>query len=315
MKNLIKKIATKVLSLSCINPVIHRILKRSSPKSSDPNNIDLPDIVSRDSATLAGVLRRILPFSDKTTFTPDERYAFQLSGLNSSALTRLIYWYGIPPMDFYIGSPIWKIVSQARTILDIGANIGLYTFLFKQAAPQSTIVAFEPAPKVFETLQNNLKLNQCEAQAFPYAITDFCGEISLHIPPTECDASTRDSLPEEADSLNIPYTTQKVPAFTLDAIFSDLKLERVDFIKLDTEGTEPSVLRGMTEILKQFTPDIFCEVVYGTHTEQQLESLLKPFNYNFYHLINGQLTKVDSICPDANKKHLNFFFSTKDLLV
>jgi len=311
MKPITKQILKKTLSLFGSNALVRQRLRYSAPKSAHPSKYDLPDIISHDYGTWSGKCRRILPIPNDLAFSPEEGYRFQLAGSNASALTRLVYWYGIPQMDFYPNSPIWNIVNQAKTIVDIGANIGLYLFCFKQAAPNAKLFAFEPAPEVFQTLERNVALNQTRAEIYPYAITDYCGDITLYIPPTECDASTRASLPDEAKILDIPVVARTVPAFTLDELSSRLNMGPVDFVKLDTEGTEPAVLRGMAHILATDKPDIFCEVVVGTHTERDLEALLLPHGYHFYQLIRGELLKVDSIVPDPDKQNLNFFFSTR----
>jgi hypothetical protein len=73
-----------------------------------------------------------------------------------------------------------------------------------------------------------------------------------------------------------------VSVITVDRFVRENNLEAVDLVKIDTESTEPDVLRGMIETITRHHPSIICEVLKDRGSEQSLEDILRPLGYNFY---------------------------------
>ncbi|BFU59512.1 MULTISPECIES: FkbM family methyltransferase [Rodentibacter] len=70
--------------------------------------------------------------------------------------------------------------------------------------------------------------------------------------------------------------TQKVPLISIDS----LQLERIDFIKIDVEGMELSVLTGALESIKRHKPIMTIEILKSN--QQEIINLLAPLNYKFF---------------------------------
>ena len=86
-------------------------------------------------------------------------------------------------------------------------------------------------------------------------------------------------------------------------------IERIDLVKIDTESTEPTVLRGLTTCLERHHPDIVCEVLVG-RTEAQLMEVLAPLGYRFWSITSNGLERRENIVAD--RRFLNYLFTTAD---
>ena len=139
-------------------------------------------------------------------------------------------------------------VRRGDVVLDCGANIGLFTrkALSRGAA---LVVAIEPAPLTLEALRRNLEgeIRSGRVIVYPKGVWDREDQLQLSI----------DEINQAADSLvtgDARAPTVRVPLTTIDRIVAELKLPRVDFIKMDIEGAEKPAIRGAKETLQRFRP-------------------------------------------------------------
>ena len=162
------------------------------------------------------------------------------------------------PMGGGERSALEKIVRPDMTVVDVGANLGLYTVLLSRlVGPAGRVIAFEPDPALFAVLQQNCALNSCaNVTAHPLALGARNERLALH------------TLPFNSGDNHLGPTGGQRPfraavgieAVALDEFASDL---RPDLVKLDVQGWELAALRGMertlaaspaTEILLEFWP-------------------------------------------------------------
>lgn len=136
-------------------------------------------------------------------------------------------------------------------VLDCGANIGV-TVHEELAAGAKQIVAIEPAPENLECLRRNYpdEIRSGRVIVYPKGVWDKDDYLTLRVDPQN---SAADSFviqrPGAVDVLRIPLTT-------IDHLVSELKLERVDYIKFDIEGAEPKALAGAHDTLAKYKPRI-----------------------------------------------------------
>lgn len=135
-----------------------------------------------------------------------------------------------------------RLIRPGMTVVDIGANIGIYTRFFSElAAASGRVHAFEPAPSNYKRLQENTEhfANVSLKQA---AVGDRSGTIRLFV----------------SDELNVDHRTFDsgdgrkeidVPVVSLDEYFT--AGHRVDLIKIDVQGYELSVLQGAKRVLAE----------------------------------------------------------------
>lgn len=146
-------------------------------------------------------------------------------------------------------------------VLDVGANIGLTTVSLATLLPKSQIFCFEPSPtawpNLIETIRLNGLVNQC--RPFNMALGKQRGQSTFaDYPDSPCVSHLVDGNDTLAEAPGTPAGPQ-VTVSTVDAIRSELKLDHVDFIKIDVEGFEADVLAGATETIRECNPLILAE--------------------------------------------------------
>jgi FkbM family methyltransferase len=164
--------------------------------------------------------------------------------------------------------------------IDIGANLGLFSYLLSLNSKQ--VIAIEPQPKLASYLTKVLPKN---VSVLNLAISDHEGKAQMLIP--KLSRLTGNSAQQDAlatiEASN-PIMMQKnvdaieVPTKTLDEILSGQ--QRIDFIKIDVEGHELAVLNGASITLKKFKP-IFMIELYKAHNPLALECFKILFNDGF----------------------------------
>jgi FkbM family methyltransferase len=142
-----------------------------------------------------------------------------------------------------------KFLQTGMTVLDLGAHHGLYTLLAsKLVGSRGRVIAFEPSPRERRALQLHLILNQCKnVDVQELALSDEDKESDLYV--VEAWASGCNSLrPPEVPARTTPV---RVHVARLDSWLLGRKMVHVDFIKMDVEGGELSLLKGAEKFLKR----------------------------------------------------------------
>jgi FkbM family methyltransferase len=132
------------------------------------------------------------------------------------------------------------LLPGCTVAFDVGAHVGDWTALALEIEPSLQIHCFEPFPGSYGQLEQrfggaaNVRLNS-------FALSDQAGEASLHVHEGESD---RNSLHGAGRS------SEPVRLRTLDEYCESEGVERVDYLKIDTEGHELAVLRGAEGALR-----------------------------------------------------------------
>jgi FkbM family methyltransferase len=182
------------------------------------------------------------------------------------------------------------LAPRGATVLDLGAHIG--TFSLFAAASGYEVIAVEASPRNAALLKESVRRNQFNhVRVVQAAVSDHAGELTFF------DSGPRGSV---ANPILTDYRAISVRAVTLDSLRSELGLARVDFIKMDIEGSEVAALLGMPQLLSgDLAPTILYEsnghtLNFFGKTPRDLVSTLQHFGYQCYHFYAGQLFPVDS---------------------
>jgi FkbM family methyltransferase len=151
-----------------------------------------------------------------------------------------------------------RAVRAGDIVLDCGANVGVFTRVALNNGAK-LVVAIEPAPENIECLRRNFKSEVSEGRVivYPKGVWDKDDFLALHVDPHN---SAADSFLINREG---SHEVAKIPLTTIDKLVSELKLERVDFIKMDIEGAEPRALEGGRETLKRFKPRMSLSVYHA----------------------------------------------------
>ena len=154
------------------------------------------------------------------------------------------------------------LLGNPKVILDIGANLGNHTMYWATHLDVNKIYSFEPLPENYENLKKNIKNNKFSCvDIVPFAVGDHCGKVKI---------KSFDSKNYGATSFE--YTSDEsyeddIRVVTLDSVKEMLGIQEVSFVKIDTEGFEMSVLKGMKGIIEKDKPALWIEVSEETVCE------------------------------------------------
>jgi FkbM family methyltransferase len=189
------------------------------------------------------------------------------------------------PNEFYF---LNQLLSPGMTVVDLGANEGLYTlFAAKHVGDSGMVLAFEPSLREFQRLQNNLVLNKeiTNVQPFQIALSNTSGTQLLKVAAD--NHSGQNTL---GDFIYEGVTCLKAETITvrrLDDVLEELAVESVDLIKIDVEGAEFLVFEGARKTLERDRPLILFELVdqalqkQGSSTHDLL-SYLRNLGYEIF---------------------------------
>ncbi|MGH9658129.1 MAG: FkbM family methyltransferase, partial [Bryobacteraceae bacterium] len=139
-------------------------------------------------------------------------------------------------------------VKPADIVIDGGAHVGTFTRQSIQDGA-SLVIAVEPSPKNVECLRRNLEKEIAAGKVIVYTkgVWDTETTLAFHV---DDESTARDTIVEgpagKGDIL--------VPVTTIDRLAEELKLPRVDFIKMDIEGSERRALAGARTTIGKFKP-------------------------------------------------------------
>ncbi len=153
-------------------------------------------------------------------------------------------------------------IKPGMTVIDVGANVGVYTFSAAQrVGSQGKVLAVEPFSGCVRCLEETCRINQ-------FSWVKICaGAASDRVGSARLSLSASSELNElVANNASISMESgafEEVACFTLDSLREQENLQQVDFLKIDAEGHELAVLMGSQRILSEFSPIILYENIAG----------------------------------------------------
>ena len=155
-------------------------------------------------------------------------------------------------------------LTRGSTYVDIGSNKGYHVLeAANVVGSEGCVYSFEPNPNNFTDLKENINLNKFQnVCAFKKAIYDRVGTFSFR--PGE--KSGHGSIAQEG---NFETETITFDDFLID---NDINIDMVDLIKIDVEGSEASVIIGMTDFLSKSED---CMIVVEVHNNADIKEMSK----------------------------------------
>jgi len=205
-----------------------------------------------------------------------------------------IFYFG--EWEPYITRFIRDRLQPGDVFVDVGANVGYYTLLAaKIVGPSGHVHAVEASPSIFERLRRNVLINGLKNVTLHHcAASDKRQKLSLYRAPRENIGATT-TIPREGFAFD-----SKVPADTLPSIIGS-ELDKAALVKIDVEGAEASVIRGLLRLLPGMAADWIVEVKPDESDAEFIVGAFANAGYNAY-LIDNDYTVAPYICPKVGRQ-------------
>ena len=172
-------------------------------------------------------------------------------------ISRLVFVAGeIDPNEF---SFLAEVLRPGMSVIDIGANEGLYSLFFrKRVGPQGRVIAIEPSARELRQLKKNLRINGfADVEVIATAIGARLAQAQLSV--AEPGHAGFNALGAIAAPWVKFVSQTEVPVTTLDLLAEARNWPRIDLIKMDIEGSELDALRGAEALLARDRPVLLLE--------------------------------------------------------
>lgn len=201
---------------------------------------------------------------------------------------------------------------ENKTVLDIGANKGVYTYwLSKKVGANGKVYAFEPQPELGEFLEESKKTFKLDnVEIVNKGLSSESSQMVLYRRKIGDGAAM---IASEQNKLFDPSGKEKldIEVIKLDDFIVNEKIEDVAFIKCDVEGHELEVFKGAVASLKRFKPTILFECHHEEAKEGEVFNLLKDIGYHGFFFHGKEKLSVDdfeTIPYPRSDNHRNYIF-------
>ena len=197
-----------------------------------------------------------------------------------------------------------KHLKKDMSVLDLGANIGFYSLLARSIVGQNgRVFSFEPFPENIWLLRKSISENHfTNVFTSQTAVSDKSGTSVLYLSPDACSEHSMLDLDFKSDDKH--KKDINVQAVSVDDYFEKNCLDtKIDFIKMDIEGSEFRALNGMKKTLSE-NPTIMMMTEFWPNgfkkdnkDPQEFLEELSDMGFEIYH-IDSQSSKLEKKRPD-----------------
>ncbi len=241
-------------------------------------------------------------FNQPTLLNFDNSIWIKLYTDDDDVATRTYYFDYHEPKIF---SFLNKYLKDGMTYVDVGANIGVYTLFAAKRVGRGKVFAFEPQPKTFNRLIENIQLSKLKnIIAEQAAVGEKEGEIEIVTNDKYSSVSYTKHINSDSAALN------RCKIIKLDAYFE--ALNHIDYLKIDVEGFEFYVLKGAEQMLKTKIPSIIqLELIEKFQNRsgssiKMICQLLNSLGYIFFHLQENLLKLAPPYNEEENEEIYNY---------
>jgi len=222
-----------------------------------------------------------LHFKGVITVPIDKSKSFKMNHYGFK-LENDIFWGGLTRGWEKESLRVWlKLCETSDIILDIGANTGVYSLLAKATNPQARVYAFEPVARVFNKLQENIKLNNFDITTMEKAVSNADGTAIIY--DTAGDHTYSVTVNKNLNASKTQVVETKIVTITLNSFIKQNNITKIDLIKIDVESHEPEVIEGFSEYIAQFKPSILIEV-WNDEIGGKINNLLRGLDYLYFEI-------------------------------
>jgi FkbM family methyltransferase len=187
--------------------------------------------------------------------------------------------------------------NQQPYIIDCGSNVGVSILFFKKTYPKANIIAFEPDKKIFLVLKQNIEKSNCkEITLINKGLWNKEGETFFYEEGADGGSIVNGNTDHQAEKKYLKVETTSLRPYLT---------KEVDFLKIDIEGAESTVLEDCDELLIN-VHRIFIEFHSRINNEQRLDSILSILTKNgFRYYMQSDI--IFNTEPFIQRASINFY--------
>ena len=229
---------------------------------------------------------------------------FTSNGYDATA--NLLYWSNGKEYEPNIINLLHTLGHEAQVMFDVGANTGVISIHMALLPFAKEVYAFEPLPRAFRVLKENIKLNDLNnCLTYQMALSDSNGKSTLYVPNVEA-IPTSSSLESE---FYPDHSKIDISVMTMDHFVQTNNISKIDLVKIDVEGGELDVLRGMKRTIEKMRPFVICEILPRTGVLIKTTDFMKQFEYYIYEIFENQIIPIDNVKKYNRNNCIDFLLS------
>jgi len=203
-----------------------------------------------------------------------------------------------------------SLIRPNDTVLDIGANIGCTSILFGNLAEK--VYSFEPSPTTYSYLEKNVERAQLErVTPVNVGLGKESGMFELTFSQSDRSGGFVSNLTSASDG----HQVEQIKIIKGDDFMAESSVPKVDFIKIDVEGFEKSVIEGLSATIARDQPIVVLELNHWCLNALQRTSVPDFFDFLrsvFPHLYAVDMSYVRNLNDRIRRKLLPSLYDVKD---
>jgi len=181
-------------------------------------------------------------------------------------------------------------VKKGNIVLDCGAHIGIFSYSAILRGAE-TVYSFEPWKEAYSVLAKNIELWNCSERIIP---------VNMAVSSDNSKKTFYTYKNPDGNSLYLwndkgrghLIASPKVDCITIDAFVKEYDIKRVDFIKIDTEGSELNILKGARRTIKEFKPRLTISVYHRPEDKENIPNYIYSVREDY----NYKIVKIGDEC-------------------
>jgi FkbM family methyltransferase len=262
--------------------------------------------------------RNVIPFERRFVVIEDQiaKSRFEVFLREDSMIEHRINEHGLYNEWEKESLKIWAQLSKiSTTIIDIGANTGIYSLIAINNNPKAKVIAIEPVNLNFEVLSKNIERNRFAIYPEQIALSDKEGKARMFMLKdrlnymTSINDNRYELHPEIQGDEDVVEIEVAIKPFSYVA--EKHQLDKIDLIKIDVEGHEITVLNSMIDYINRSRPAILIEII-GDDNAKKLNQIFEELEYQFISI--DETNKSNQVTQLWDNDHHNFLVCRPEIV-
>ena len=182
-----------------------------------------------------------------------ERGGFKLTTSTENEVHRVLTFHGKEPETIQWINGFSKVANGEDFVFyDVGANVGIYSLYAAKYYPKAKIISFEPDSQSFGALCKNIYINGFNIRPYPFAVSDKSGVGTVRLSSMNAGAGScaLGGNYQFSNTVDSEIFEQGIFFSSLDELVTNFGFPIPNFVKVDVDGIEATILRGAERVLR-----------------------------------------------------------------